>query len=166
MPQETAVQLTAYTDQYKQIIRNYTINELEFTGSPLEAIERCEQEAGRHAILVFFDQILVGFFVLHDWAGAKKYTKNRHALLLRTFSIDSRYQGRGYGRRTIEQLDGFVKVHFPKVDEIVLGVNHANIKAQNLYLHHGFEDTGSRVIGIHGEQLVLSKGIRKMQQRS
>ncbi|MFX3619154.1 MAG: GNAT family N-acetyltransferase [Sporolactobacillus sp.] len=161
MMQETAVQLIAFTDQYKQIVQNYTINELEFTGSPLEAIKLCAQEAGRHAILVFSGQTLVGFFVLHDWTGAKKYTKNRHALLLRTFSIDSRYQGRGYGRRTIEQLDGFVKTHFPGTNEIVLGVNHANITAQNLYLHHGFEDTGSRVIGIHGEQLVLSKGIGK-----
>jgi Acetyltransferases len=155
----TKIQLAFYTQAYSEAITHYILNELRFTGSPQEAIKLCAREKERHAILVIARDNLVGFFVLHGWAGAKKYTNNRHSLLLRTFSIDSRYQGRGYGRRVIALLDDFVRANFPDVNEIVLGVNHANVPAQHLYLHHGFTDAGRRVIGIHGEQLVLSRTI-------
>lgn len=151
------ISLAFYSDEYSEAVRRYVIKELHFTGSPQEAVETCKRESDRYAILVLDEETVVGFFVLHGRAGAKKYTNNRKALLLRTFSIDSRFQGKGYGRRTIALLDVFVKEHFPNTDEVVLGVNHANVAAQKLYLHHGFADTGRRVTGIHGEQLVLSK---------
>ncbi|TGA96648.1 GNAT family N-acetyltransferase [Sporolactobacillus shoreae] len=151
------VRLAFYSHSYERAIEDYVIREIQFTAHPREALEQCMREGERHAVLILHGSLLVGFFVLHTWAGAKKYSENRRALLLRAFSVDSRFQGKGYGKQALALLDDFIKLHFPDVNEIVLGVNHANVRAQQLYLHHGFSDTGRRVIGTHGEQFVYHK---------
>ncbi|MFT8709283.1 MAG: GNAT family N-acetyltransferase [Sporolactobacillus sp.] len=157
---ESDVNLVFYSEDYAREIDSYIINQLDFTGTPKEALNLSKQDDERHPVLVFCREKLVGFFVLHGWGGAKRYTDNHYALLLRTFSIDSRYQGKGYGRQTVESLDAFVMHSFPDINEMILGVNHNNVPAQQLYLHHGFSDTGRRVIGRHGEQWVLSKVLK------
>lgn len=157
---KSEIKLVLYSEQFKRDIDNYIITQVNFTGTPGDALKLCARDEERHAVLVVHEEKLVGFFILHEWSGAKKYTDNPHALLLRTFSIDSRYQCQGYGRQTVENLEYFIKRYFLDINEIVLGVNHNNVPAQHLYLHHGFVDTGRKVIGIHGEQWVLSKKIK------
>jgi ribosomal protein S18 acetylase RimI-like enzyme len=160
MTMQKKITLVLYSDMFKSAIDHYVIREIQFTGAPQEAVKLSERDKQRHPVLVLADDDVVGFFVLHEGDGPKKYTDHPHTLLLRTFSIDSRYQGQGYGSCAIALLDEFVNRLFPSAEEIVLGVNHNNVPAQKLYLHHGFTDTGRRVIGIHGEQWVLSRTVR------
>ncbi|EST10863.1 GCN5 family acetyltransferase [Sporolactobacillus laevolacticus DSM 442] len=154
---EATVTLSVFHKQYQQEVDDYIIEDIQFTGHPREAVELAEKEPDRHAILILHGQALVGFFVLHGWAGAKKYTDDQHALLLRTFSIDTRHQGKGYAKQAMKQLPDFVRTNFSDIERVVLGVNRANYPAQNLYLRNGFSDTGRRVIGAHGEQYVFEQ---------
>jgi RimJ/RimL family protein N-acetyltransferase len=158
---EATVTLSLFNGQYKQAVTDYIIEKIQFTGHPSEAVKLAEKEPDRHAILILHGESLVGFFVLHGWAGAKKYTDDQHALLLRTFSIDTRNQGKGYAKQAMKQLPDFVQTYFPDARRIVLGVNYANYPAQNLYLRSGFSDTGRRVIGAHGEQYVYEQLIHR-----
>ncbi|MBP3041539.1 GNAT family N-acetyltransferase [Bacillaceae bacterium Marseille-Q3522] len=151
------VELILFTVKYLQKIENYRLDDVYFTGYPIDAIKESREDSSRYPVLILVGEEIAGFFVLHGWSGAQKYSDNRHALLLRTFSIDNRYRKMGYAKQAMQKLDRFVKEHFPDVTEIVLGVNHANLPAQQLYLQSGFQDSGKRVIGKKGEQFVFHK---------
>lgn len=150
--------LTLYTEQYKPLIDNYRLTEeqLRFTCTPKESIERSTKEKDRYNILVIEDEQLVTFFVLHRNEGVVPYSDNNHAILLRGFSTDDRHQGKGYAKKTLQLLPQFVKKEFPQINEIVLAVNIANIGAQSLYKKCGFVDKGFRVMGEKGELIVMS----------
>ncbi|MEK3990561.1 GNAT family N-acetyltransferase [Robertmurraya sp. FSL R5-0851] len=77
-------------------------------------------------------------------------------MLLTAFSIDYSKQGRGNAKQGLLLLKKYIQNQFPSCDEIVLGVNHQNVPAQNLYARVGFQDTGRRVIGSLGEQFVMT----------
>ncbi len=112
-----------------------------------------------HPILSFSNDTLVTFLVLDEGKEKMTYTTNRHALLLRSFSTDSRYLKKGYAMNTLLLLNNFVKNQYPHIDEIILAVNQKNIPAQALYLKAGFIDTGKRIKGIKGELMILTKEI-------
>ncbi|WP_306659888.1 GNAT family N-acetyltransferase [Bacillus sp. AFS002410] len=76
-------------------------------------------------------------------------------MLLRAYSIDSNFQGKGIAKQSLKLLPDFVKAHFPEKNEIILGVNHKNIAAQHVYLKSGFVDKGVRVMGKKGELFVM-----------
>jgi ribosomal protein S18 acetylase RimI-like enzyme len=96
------------------------------------------------------------FFVLDEGKDVDLYTSNQQALLLRTFSTDARYQGRGYAKQVLQLLPVFVQEHFPEANELVLAVNQRNLPAQKLYERSGFCYTNRHVAGPAGEQLVMS----------
>ena len=150
--------LILYTEQYKQLIENYKLTEeqLRFTCTPKESIERSMKEEDRYNILVIEDKQLVTFFVLHRNEGVVPYSDNSYAILLRGFSTDDRHQGKGYAKKTLQLLPQLVKSEFPEINEIVLSVNVENIVAQSLYKKCGFVDEGVRVMGEKGELIVLS----------
>jgi RimJ/RimL family protein N-acetyltransferase len=99
---------------------------------------------------------LVTFFVLHKNEGVKPYSNNIHAILLRAFSTDFRYQGMGYAKKALMLLPPFVKVNFKEINEIVLAVNVQNVVAQKLYQKCGFIDNGVRKMGKKGELIIMS----------
>ena len=72
------------------------------------------------------EDTLVTFFVLHKKEGVRPYSKNPNAILLRTFSTDFRYQGKGYALKTLLLQPEFVKENFKDINEIVLAVNLKN----------------------------------------
>ena len=98
----------------------------------------------------------VGFFILDHGEDKFLYTANPHALLLRSMSVHPDYQGQGIGKQALLQLPAFVAIHCPEADEIVLGVNHANHSAHQLYVRSGFVDTGRTLHGSKGLQYILS----------
>ncbi|WP_102028369.1 GNAT family N-acetyltransferase [Salirhabdus sp. Marseille-P4669] len=151
------ISLAFYKDSYKKELSMFSLpdEQSQFTAYPLEALKKCELDQERFPIVILWKGIPAGFFVLHGWNGVKTYSENQNALLLRAFSIDSIYQGKGMAKQSIKLLPAFVKEHFPHINEIVLGVNHANSVAQHVYLKGGFMDKGKRIIGKKGEQFVF-----------
>ncbi|PEL09920.1 GNAT family N-acetyltransferase [Bacillus sp. AFS017336] len=153
----TAVSLEFYDSRFDEQLKNYYLTDehLKFTGLPIDNLEICKLEEERHAIVIVSNNEVAGFFVLHGWEGVQQYSDNVDAILLRAYSIDSNFQGKGIAKHSLKLLPDFVRVHFPEKNEIILGVNHKNIAAQHVYLKSGFVDKGVRVMGKKGELFVM-----------
>lgn len=152
------LELYIYNDSFKDLIEQYqlTDEQLEFTGTPKECLELSREDCNRHSILAIDEGELVVFFVLHQHEGIKPYSNNEHAILIRAFSTDYRYQGKGFAKKALTLLPDFVKRNYKDINEIVLAVNVKNVAAQGLYMKCGYRDNGGRVMGIKGELIVMS----------
>lgn len=150
------VALDFYKPQYRTLFENYFLPEeqMNYTSWPLEAIKKCEQEDDRHPIVILYNNEPAGFFVLHGWEGVKEYSDNKEAILLRAYSVNYDFQGKGIARRSLELLPLFVKENFPLKKEIILAVNANNKIAQLVYQKCRFEDKGIRAMGRKGELLI------------
>ncbi|MCM3388868.1 GNAT family N-acetyltransferase [Ureibacillus chungkukjangi] len=152
------MELCFYGEQYEKAIKQYQLTEeqLRYTGSPTDSMELVKEDLDRYAILAIEEGKLVTFFNLHENAGVKPYSTNSHAILLRTFSTDYRYLGKGYAKQALELLPSFVKQNFININEIVLAVNVQNDVAQSLYKKSGYVDEGERRMGKKGELIIMS----------
>lgn len=150
------VSLVFYKPEYQAMLLNYRLSEEQqrYTALPADALQKCESEPDRHPIVILYGNQPAGFFVLHGWEGVKAFSKNKEAILVRAFSINSEYQGKGIASESVRLLSSFVKEHFSDVNEIILAVNHANIVAQTVYKKGGFVDKGSRAMGREGEMFI------------
>ena len=150
------VKLIFYQEEFKpELAYNLPADQANYTGLPLEALEKCKVETDRHPVVILYENRPAGFFVLHGWEGVKLYSDNKDAILLRAYSINPDYQGKGIAKASLMLLPAFVKQHFPDKNEIILGVNFNNSHAQHVYLKTGFIDKGHRIMGTKGEQFVL-----------
>ncbi|MBO2536743.1 GNAT family N-acetyltransferase [Rummeliibacillus suwonensis] len=153
--------LDFYKDQYKEELSNYrlTNEQIMYSGLPMESINECKQDPERHPVVILYDHRPVGFLVLHGWSGVRQYSQNQNALLLRAFSVNGDFQGKGIATKSLQLLDTFIKKHFPKTEEVILAVNHKNNMAQHIYKKVGYVDKGMRAMGKYGEMLILSKAL-------
>jgi len=160
------MRLKFYEEKDDCLIDRYTITEeqLRYTMSPKESIELVKQDKDRHAVLVFDEDKLVTFFVLHENDGVKPYSSNEQSILIRAFSTDFYEQGKGYAKAALQLLPDFVLEHFPNINELVLGVNQPNTAAQSLYKKCGFVDEGKLATGFRGEIKVMSYYISKIDK--
>lgn len=142
-------------------MKNYFIPEdqQKYTAHPLDAIMQCEEDRTRFPIVIFYNGLPAGFFVLHGWNGVKEYHDNQKALLIRAYSIQSTFQGKGIAQKSLSLLPDFVKKFFPEVNEIVLAVNHKNTLAQHVYKKGGFTDKGIRAMGSKGQLFIMHMDI-------
>lgn len=130
------MKLVPYNPELKSVVENIEVKaeDRKFTRTPLHNIELAQEDEERHSIVVLDDEErCVGYFVLHEGSGVAPYSSNPKALFFRSFSIDARYRGQGYGTATMRELPQFVKNHYPEVNEICLTVNTDNDIAQRLY---------------------------------
>lgn len=150
--------LQTYTPAFSDIIRQYQLTEdqLLYTGRPELPIKISKSNVFIHPILAIEDELLTNFFVLDEKKDVAVYTTNQQAILLRTFSTDVRYQGRGYAKKVLLALPRFIQHQFPSCNEIILAVNHENIAAQKLYEATGFKQEGKIVEGEHGSLYVMT----------
>ncbi len=155
------ISLDFYNQKYEADLARYSLlkDHLNYTAHPIDAIEKCGHDGEMYPVVILSQHLPVGFFVLHGWNGVQHYSDNRKAILLRAYSVDSRYQGRGIATQSLRLLPAFVKKYFPGKDEIILAVNHNNINAQMVYKKSGFIDRSSRVMGRKGEQFVFGRRI-------
>lgn len=152
------MKLSFYDERFKNAIKQYELTEdhLYYTGHPKDCIELAKKDADRYSVLAMEEDKLVTFFVLHTNEGVKPYSNNKNSILLRAFSTDSRYQGRGFAKKTLNLLPEFVKNNFIYINEIVLAVNQKNKAAKELYKKCGFVDEGVRKMGKKGELIIMS----------
>ncbi|MHC5229458.1 GNAT family N-acetyltransferase [Enterococcus sp. LJL99] len=146
----------------KQIL-NYNLPKEQaiFTSLPKEALLECSNDKNSHPImLVNNENELTTFFVLQEKEGVEKYSTNKQAVLLRSFSTDVKYQGKGYGKLALQLLPEYIKNKMNLFNEIVLAVNSINVLAINLYKKNGFVDTKKRIKTEYGELLVLNQKIK------
>ncbi|MFC7686556.1 GNAT family N-acetyltransferase [Ureibacillus sp. GCM10028918] len=152
------MELCFYDEKYKEAIEQYQITEdqLRFTGSPMECTQLSNEDSDRYVILSIEGGNLVTYFNLHQNKGVEPYSKNPNAILLRAFSTDFRYLGKGYAKQALKLLPAFINQHFNHINEIVLAVNLKNVLAQNLYEKCGYVDEGERRMGKKGELIIMS----------
>ncbi|MEB7772912.1 GNAT family N-acetyltransferase [Kurthia gibsonii] len=136
-----------FTVEDEQRIQNYLLTEdqLLYTASPREVIKIEDHE--RHPILAMDDNLFVTFFVLHEGQGPLEFLGTRDDLLLRSFSTDVRYEGRGYATKVLEKIPSYVQENFPHIKRIILAVNEGNERARALYIKQGYTDTELRMPG-------------------
>lgn len=151
------ISLDFYNPEYKSYLMSYYLPEdqLKYTSLPLDAIVKCEKEKERFPVIIFYNNVPAGFFVLHGWEGVKTYSENKKAILLRAYSINISYQGKGIAKQSLRLLPSFVKKHFPDKNEIILAVNHMNKAAQHVYRKGGFIDKGLRTMGRKGQLFIM-----------
>lgn len=135
----------AYDHTLLSVVESFQIKETDrpFTKTPLDNIKLARQDSERHPTLVFDEQgHCIGFFTLHEGAGVRPYTANPKALFFRSFSMDQRYRGKGYGKLVMQRLPHYICLNFPEVNEIYLTVNKDNVVGQKLYARCGYQCVG------------------------
>lgn len=134
-------------------------NQLQYTAIAGQALQRIEEREDTLAfpITIFEDEHPAGFFVLDFGNDKLDLTDNKNAMLLRSFSINPKLQGKGIGKTAMIQVDEFVRENFKDCDEIVLAVNQNNIAAYQLYRNTGYHYEGKTRIGRSGPQYIMFK---------
>lgn len=149
------VECQHYKTEFLESLSEFSlpVEQERFTSLPIAMLEASE---GRYPIVILSESRPVGFFVLHASSRVQDYTDNPNAMLLTSFSIDHKQQGKGYAKKGLRQLEHFVREYFQHCNEIVLAVNYKNNAAQKVYEKVGYLDTGRRKIGKIGEQFIYS----------
>ena len=156
------MRLIEYDDQIglmKQIDSyNLLKNQRIFSALPKESIVDSSKKKNRHPIvLVTNNEIVTTFFILQEKEGIETYSDNKHAILLRSFSTNSKYQGNGFAKKALQLLPSYIRSHFESINEIVLAVNSVNTVAITLYKKCGFIDTSRRIKTEYGSLIVFSQ---------
>lgn len=126
----------------------------EFVGTLDEILNAAEPS--HHFHFIERDNEPVGFFNIDTGYGNCFDFAEPGELGLRSFLIDSRYQGQGLGKATSAALTPYLKRHYQQHPAIVLTVNQRNPAAYHLYRLAGFDDDGELYYGgAAGPQHVL-----------
>jgi RimJ/RimL family protein N-acetyltransferase len=151
------LEIRPYSENDYSAITKYCLPEEQaiYTSLPIDVIETFKKDNYNQPFVIFFADYLIGCFALNVNRAGNPYTSNENAIVLKSFSIDSHYQNRGYALKTLRLLPEISKLKFPDKDEMILTVHHTNIPARNLYIKAGFMDQGLRFEGEHGEELIF-----------
>lgn len=134
----------------------------DYSALPKLALERIEErnlndDFFAYPVTVFAEGKIAGFFVLDFGNDKFEFTAQSDSVLLRSLSINPKFQGKGIGTSVMNAIDVFVKEHFHDCREIVLSVNKRNISALEIYLKTGYHLTGKIKEGRSEPQLVMAK---------
>lgn len=152
------VTLSFYKPEHLDALNGFDLHEEDkkFSALPQDILTQAIIIRDRYPTVILNGGRPVGFFILHTSKETiSPYSNNAFAILLSALSLHAPHQGKGYAKQAMLQLPDFVKSYFPWCDEIVLAVNHLNLRAKHLYRTTGFIDKGRRKIGPVGEQYIL-----------
>ena len=96
-------------------------------------------------LAVYHDDDLIGFVMIGKGTVGNE---DESDLITQNYSlwrlmIDKRFQGKGYGRQTIDAVMDFVRTYpFGPAEKIWLSYEPENTHARDLYLRNGFAETG------------------------
>lgn len=157
------VSLKPYKEEDMQRLLAYDLptGQLRFTMLPSDWLGiHAEKRKTKYPVTIGYQDEPVGFFVLDPGDDKFNYTENKNALLLRSLSVNPKYQGKGIGETAMgELLTAYCKQLEEGCDEIVLGMNEDNKTAYRLYGRTGFLETGIYAGGPNGPQFIMSKKI-------
>lgn len=127
--------MKAYAPSYQKHIEGYQLLEehQQFTELPTVCVQKTKDDSQRFSVLTISEEQLVNFCSLTVGGAVQMYTKNPNAILLRSFSTYSNYQGRGYAKQSLKALLFSLEKRFPNITEIILLVNTLNHPAIKLY---------------------------------
>lgn len=148
--------------KYDSILQAYQLDRLEYSDTPLRSLAFFKGRDDIYPILIFNDfEQLVGFFILDKGDGLADYGFPKDAyVLIRSFSIDERFQRQGYAKASLNQLIAFAREHIDNhLLHLVLAVNERNIPAQNLYQSCGYRVVKSDIAGKKGNLLLMQKDV-------
>lgn len=157
------IEFVKYSREYASFIHRYqlTNDDLRFTKLPPEAMESSDPTINH--ILVMDQGQLVTFFSLDEKKDMEPFAAYSEALVIRSFSTDTRFQGRGYGQEVFRLLPAFMEQHFPAFTELVLAVNTENEAGQALYEKCGFMDTLQCARGRSGTVNIMRKVVQQQK---
>ncbi|MFC0238327.1 GNAT family N-acetyltransferase [Fictibacillus phosphorivorans] len=130
-----------------------------FTSMPDEVLKTFQSDIFNQPFVIYFDQQLVGWFALYTDQSGNIYTNNKQAILLKSFSIDVRFQKRGFGLDSLKLLPNIVKQQYKGKNEIILTVHETNDAAISLYRKAGFIHKGENYNGEYGIEMIFRMGI-------
>lgn len=158
------VRLVPYHISHFYELNSFRLDETQsrFTASFYENIvnRKIESIPGKFPVTILYNELPVGFFVIDDSEQKLMYVKDTGAVLLRSLSLNPKYQGKGIGKQTMILLDDYLRNQFPQITHIMLAVNFRNENAYQLYLKTGYHNTGNVFEGPKGPQYILCKQIR------
>ncbi|WP_099223557.1 GNAT family N-acetyltransferase [Listeria costaricensis] len=156
------MRLIRYQEHLQEDVAHYLLTEemQYYSSQPRDCLYQMEKEEAYFPILGYQEDQLVCFFVLDGGAVTRKYTLESEAMLIRSFSTDSRFVKQGHAKQALLQLPGFVRQEFQTKRLLTLGVNEANLAARGLYEKAGFTYTGESFLGPKGVQFVMNLDIR------
>lgn len=144
----------------QSMLDDYQLNVDEQISKPKSLIKRSQSNSNMKPIMILDDNHLVGSFCLHVNDGPLAYGGNFGTdILVRAFSIDSRYRRKDFALVALLQLPEFIYYHYKGIERIIIAVNHNNFPAQALYIKAGFVDTQRRAVGKLGELFIYQKDI-------
>lgn len=157
------IEFVKYSKEYAPFIHCYqlTNDDLRFTKLPRDAMESSNPTISH--ILVMDQGQLVTFFSLEENKNTGPFTGYSEALIIRSFSTDTRFQGLGYGQAVFQLLPDFMERHFPAFTELVLAVNTENEAGQALYEKCGFMDTLQCSRGRTGTVNIMRKVVQQQK---
>jgi ribosomal protein S18 acetylase RimI-like enzyme len=151
-------------EDFKEL--NYQLSDLqmEYTASVDLALQRISEREKNgdffaKPISIFEEKKAVGFFVLDFGKDKLELSENPDCILVRSFSINPKFQGLGYGKTAMNFVYDFIKNNYPEVSEVVLSVNEKNDLAYQIYLKTGYHFYGKTREGRSGLQRILTKKI-------
>ncbi len=158
-------QLQPYNETHKAALMDYELppEQLQFTALPHQVFSKIAErnqnnDFDAHPIVILYNNLPVGFFVLDYGKDKFDYTENKNALLLRSLSLKPEYQNKGIAKEAMLLIPEFVQIHFAdkQINEIVLAVNFENKSAYQFYLRVHYIDNGRTFLGPRGWQNVMS----------
>ncbi|EJL72861.1 GNAT family N-acetyltransferase [Chryseobacterium populi] len=140
---------------------SYTLdeNQAQYTSTAEQALQRIRDRSDGKAfpLTIFDEEKPAGFFVLDFGDDKLDLTDNGNSVLLRSLSVNPRFQGKGIGKAAMLKIDDFIREHFKNCDEIVLAVNQNNSSAYHLYIKTGYQCDGKTRMGRNGPQYLMYK---------
>ena len=103
-----------------------------------------------------FDSTQMVGFIMH--AYEEKTTED---YWINGFLIDQKYQGRGYGKRALQEMVHWIKKRHPRCEAIRLTVYPENERAKKLYMDVGFQKMDWRLGEEDVYQLPVDGGIKE-----
>ncbi|WP_406609025.1 GNAT family N-acetyltransferase [Agarivorans sp. JK6] len=104
-----------------------------------DILQLLSEQQSAHLMMV--DKQLVGFFVIDQHYPYHRNLPLNKAVLLRSFFVDHRHQGKGYGYQAGLLLKDYVSRLHSGFEFLCLTVNCRNHAAQALYKKCGFKDS-------------------------
>lgn len=153
------IKIVAYQPQHFTALTSYALDEKQsqFSQTPQQILNNRDimEKKERFQYTVLFRNRPAGFFSLDFSSDRFVYSNETDTVLLRSFSVNPHFQGKGIAKSVMRQLPYFVKMNFPETNKIVFGVNLKNEHAYQLYLKTGYLDSGHLYKGLKGMQHIM-----------